>query len=669
MTRLFIAILAVALLASPSLAESPWLNSNIRGAVTESDPPSLREDFYVHVNHDWLKTAKLKPGYFRNSAFNEIQDIIDARLKALMTDDALLPAGHDAQLVRTLYTLWLDWDARNTAGVSELKGLVENLMKVDSLKALTEYFKTEDSFNHNVLIADFGLGRDNKDSESYNVELMASGLSLGDSAEYREMTPNGERTKKMHDAVVTYMLRRLGYDEPEAVKYLEQAYEFEKAIAAHMMTYAEQRSPDAIDRMYNPLTLADLRKKSPVYPFAEILEAHSVQSRLMNLQQPEWLDALNKLYTSENLENIKAYLLCNLVGGYISITDEPAYREYQRLSRERYGITGSKPDDELAVDFVHGRLSGPVSRLYVAKYVPDSAKKEVEQIIRDTVKYYKAMLMSEEWLSDSTKQKAVEKLEAMRLNAAYPDKWVDDSKLELDPKGSLIDALNALRKFAVKTYFYDRLNTKVDHDLWISDVVVVNSYYRPSENSINIIAGILGGDFYRPEMSYEEKLGGIGMVIGHEVSHAFDTNGAQFDKTGNVAKWWTEEDYKEFQARADRLIKYFDGMTVTPEGTKYNGKLVHTEVIADMAGVKAMLGIAEGHEGFDYGKFFRNYAKIWKLIETRERTDMVLKTDVHAFPYLRVNATLQQYEKFHSYYGIGEGDGMYLAPGERVAVW
>ena len=159
------------------------------------------------------------------------------------------------------------------------------------------------------------------------------------------------------------------------------------------------------------------------------------------------------------------------------------------------------------------------------------------------------------------------------------------------------------------------------------------------------------------------------MVIGHEVSHAFDTNGAQFDKTGNVAKWWTDEDYTKFQERADRLIKYFDGMTVTPEGAKYNGKLVHTEVIADMAGIKAMLGIAEGREGFDYGKFFRNFAKIWKLIQTRERTDMVLKTDVHALPYLRVNATLQQYEEFHKYYGVREGDGMYLAPADRVAVW
>ena len=668
MTRLIIALLAVSLFASSSYAESPWLNSNSRGAVTESsDSPSIRNDFYVNINHDWLSTAQLKPGYSRNSAFNEMQDMIDARLKALMTDESL--SGHDAQLVRTLYALWLDWDARNEAGLSELKSLVENLMKVDSLEALTEYFKTKDSFNHNILIAEFGLGRDNKDSESYNLELAASGLSLGDSAEYRELTPNGERTKKMHDAVVMYMFRRLGFDEPEAEKYLARAFEFEKAIAAHMMTHAEIYSPDAIDKMYNPLTLAELRKKSPVYPFADILEAHSVYSDLMNLQQPEWLDALNKLYTPENLENIRAYLLCNLVGGYITITDEPAYREYQRLSRERFGITGNKPDDEIAVDFVHGRLSGPVSRLYIAKYVPESAKKEVEQIIRDTVKYYKKMLMSEEWLSDSTKQKAIEKLEAMGLNAAYPDKWIDDSKLEIDPKGSLIDALNALRDFSVKTYFYDRLNTKVDHDLWISDVVVVNSYYHPSENSINIIAGILGGDFYSPEMSYEEKLGGIGAVIGHEVSHAFDTNGAQFDKTGNVSKWWTDEDYKEFQERADRLIKYFDAMTVTPEGTQYNGKLVHTEVIADMAGIKAMLGIAEGRKDFDYGKFFGNFARIWRLIQTRERTDMMLKTDVHALPYLRVNATLQQYEEFHSYYGITKGDKMYLVPEDRIAVW
>ena len=649
---------------TPSYA---WINSNITGAVTDGYTPSLKDDFYVSINHEWLSTAQLRPGYSRNSAFNELQDILDARLKAIMNDPTL--SGHDSDLVRTLYALWLDWDSRNEQGLSELKGLVQNLMKIGTLDELSKYFMSEESFYHDSVIADFGLGRDNKDSESYNLELVATPLPLGDSAEYRTLTSNGERTKKMHDATVTYMLRRLGYSEEEAAKFLEMSFRFEKAIAEHMMTHEEIYSPEAIDKMYNPLNLDELREKSPVFPFADILEAHSAYSDLMNLQEPAWLKALNDLYTEANLEDIKAYLLCGLAAGYITVTDEPAYREYQRLSRERFGTTGNKPDDELAVDFVHGRLPVPVSRLYIARHVPESAKQEVTQIIRDTVGCYKKMLETEDWLSEATRKKAVEKLDAMRLNAAYPDKWHDYSELELDPKGSLLDALNALRKFSMQKFFYDRLNTKVDHDLWISDVVVVNSYYRPSENSINIIAGILGGDFYEPGMSYEEKLGGIGMVIGHEISHAFDTNGAQFDATGNVAKWWSDDDYKAFQARADRLIKYFDAMTVTPEGAKYNGKLVQTESIADMAGVKAMLEIAENREGFDYDKFFRSFARIWKLIQTRERTDAVLKTDVHALPYLRVNAILQQYGKFHEFYGIKKGDGMYLAPGDRVAVW
>lgn len=666
MTKILIAAVLILSAASQSFASS-WINSNIKGAVTDSYTPSLQEDFYVNANHEWLSTAKLKPGYSSNSSFSELQDIMDARLKALMTDTTL--KGHDAQLVRTLYSLWLDWDSRNEAGVSELKGLAENLMAVTTLKELSSYFLGEESFYHDVVIAEYGLGRDRKDSESYNLELISTHLPLGDSSEYRHLTPNGERTKKLHDSIVTYMLRRLGYSEEEVGEFLAASFRFEKAIAEHIMTLEEQESPEAIDKTYNPLSMKELREKSPVFPFAEILEAQDAYSKLMNLQEPEWLKALNELYTEKNLDDIKAYLLCRLAAGYITITDEPAYREYQKLARERYGITGNRPDEELAVNFVHSRLPVQVSKMYIAKHVPESAKKEVEQIIRDTVKYYERMLDGESWLSASTREKAKAKLKAMRLNAAYPDKWVEYDDLELRPEMSLTEAVSAMNKFTLQKYFYDRLDTKVDHDLWISDVVVVNSYYRPSENSINIIAGILGGDFYSPEMSYEEKLGGIGMVIGHEVSHAFDTRGAQFDRTGNVAKWWTDEDYAAFQRRADRLIKYFDGITVTPEGGKCNGSLVQTECIADMAGVKAMLGIAEGRKNFDYDKFFRAFARCWKMIQTRERVDMRLKSDVHAMPYLRVNAIVQQYEEFHETYDLKKGDGMYLAPEERVAVW
>lgn len=669
-SKIALAVFAVMALFTTADARTsqmtPWFNSNIYGTLAKYNP-ALKDDFYGTVNLEWLKGAKLKPGYVRSGAFTELQDTIDERLKSLMTDVTI--PGHDSDLVRKLYAMWLDWDSRSNEGLADLGTQADKITAIKSISELSEYFKTEDSFYCETVIADFGLGRDNKDSESYNLELSSTPLFLGDSAEYRNRTANGDRTKKMHDSVVTYMLRRLGYTDEFARNILESSYRFEEKIAAHEMTLQECYDPSAVDKMYNPLTMEELRKKSPVFPFADIIAAHNAVSDLMNLQEPEWLKALNELYTESNLEDIKAYLLAKLVKGYITLTDEAAYRQYQKLARERYGITESRPDKELAVDFVHGNLSVPVSRIYVERYVPEEAKKEVEEIIRQTVKYYRSMLNAEGWLSESTRKKAVEKLDAMRLNSAYPDKWVDFSEFNFPEGAGLYEAVKALRKYKLQKYFYDRLNTKVDHDLWINDVVVVNAYYQPSENSINIIAGIMGGDFYSPAMSYEEKLGGIGAVIGHEISHAFDTNGAQFGKTGNVESWWTEEDKAHFKKRADKLIKYLDTFRVDDSGENYNGSLVQTETIADMAGVKAMLGIAEGINGFQYDKFFRQYAKIWKMTMTRELNDMRVKTDVHALPYIRVNAIVQQYEEFYGTYGINEGDKMYLAPDERVAVW
>ncbi|MBQ6972955.1 MAG: M13 family metallopeptidase [Synergistaceae bacterium] len=672
MLKIFLALTASCIIAAQSQAaaqtQSPWLNTNVIGAMKAAKySPALKDDFYANVNAEWLTAATLKPGYPRTGAFMELQDEIDARLKGLMTDTGI--PGHDAELVRRLYSMWLDWDSRNAEGLADLDKQASRITGIKTLAELSAYFMEEETLYSGEMLADFGIGRDNKDSESYNLELSATGLSLGDSAEYTRRTANGGRVKKMHDGIVRYMLRRLGYDETFAGEMLERSYRFEEKIAASEMTLAELYDPSAVDKMYNPLTMDELREKSPAFPFADILVAHNAVSDLINLQEPGWLKALNGLYTESNLEDMKAYLLCNLVKGYITLTDEAAYREYQRLSRERLGITASKPDDELAVDFVHDRLPVCVSRIYVGRYVPEEAKNEVSDIIRRTVKYYRSMLEAEDWLSEPTRRKAVEKLDAMRLNSAYPEKWVDYSEYEIADGMSLFDAVKALRKYNVQKYFYDRLNQKVDHDLWIQDVIVVNAYYQPSENSINIIAGIMGGDFYSPEMSYEEKLGGIGMVIGHEVSHAFDTSGAQFGKTGNVESWWTDEDKASFKARADRLIKYLDTFRVDDSGEHYSGSLVQTETIADMAGVKAMLGIAEGRKDFDYDKFFRSYAKIWKVVQTRELNDARIRTDVHALPYIRVNAIVQQYADFYRTYGISDGDGMYLAPENRVAVW
>ncbi len=675
MNKLILTVLFALGLAKSGFAfefsERPWLNSNILGRVSPDYSLSAKEDFYLSVNNNWIKNAKLKPGYAANGSFYELEYELDTNLRGLMTDKSL--TGHDAELVRNLYSLWLDWPSRNAAGMSELKKHVDKVEKIKSLDELTEYFKSEECRLHGCFIAGFSMGYDNKDSSFYNIEIPATALMLRDSAEYKNLTPNGERIKKMRSGIATFMLKKLGYDDDAIKKILDRSFEFENAIAASMMTHDEKKSPDALKKMYeNPVTLEKLRELSPVFPFADILAAHKVFSDRMNLQEPKWLSALNTLYTDSQLENIKAYLIRNIASGGITTTDEESYREYQKLVNERYGINESAPDVELAADFVHGNLLTPLTKIYVEKFISEETKQDVTEIINEAISYYREMLTEEDWLSESTRAKAIEKLDTIKPRVAYPDKWRDYSSLEIGTKESgetLRSAINKLNKFGWD-YFYSRLNGRVDREMWgDSDAIIVNSYYDPSLNEIFIIAGILSGDFYNPERPREENLGGVGMVIGHELSHAFDTNGAQFDKNGSLQDWWTEEDYKKFQARADRLINYLSNMKVTPEGQKYNGALVQTETIADMAGIKAMLGIAAKSKDFDYEKFFRAYAKIWCSVQTRENIDSRLKTDVHALPYIRVNAIVQQFEEFYKTYGVTSGDAMYLAPDNRVAVW
>ena len=646
-----------------------WFNSIILNAVKDANyKPDLREDFYVNINQDWLVNAKLKPGRVSNGAFMELQDKVDLAVRSMMTDKEL--TGHDAELMQDLYALWLDWDARNASLEDNLKTIKSYLAQVENIKDINElsaYFKSHDCLMHGSMIADFGLGIDTSDSRYYNIEISTTGLSLGDAAEYKELSANGARDKKQSEQIALYMLKLLGYSETQAENIINNAFKFESDIAQYMMTRDERHSPDAIKKLYaNSIKLEDLKTLSPIFPYYEILTAHKVFSDRMNLQEIKWLEGLNKLYKAENLDNIKAYLIRNIASHYMGRLDEKSYRELQRISRERNGIEQSKPDNETAADVVHGCLPALISKNYAAKYITPETKAEVTQIINDAIAYYKEMLLNEDWLSDETKAKAIEKLEAITPRVAYPDKWDDYSSLNFKNL-NYFEAIESLAEFNLKNNFYDKLNTQVDRDKWDDNIAVVNAYYNPLHNEIQIIGGILGGDFYRPDMSYEEKLGGIGSVIGHELSHAFDTKGAQFDKDGNLKEWWTEQDNKTYMARADKLINYLNNIKV--DGKNYNGTLVQTETIADMAGVKAMLGIAAKHENFDYNKFFRAFANSWKGVMTRERQDLLLKTDVHALYYLRVNAVLQQFSEFHKCYNLQPGDLMYLAPDDRVAVW
>ena len=228
-----------------------------------------------------------------------------------------------------------------------------------------------------------------------------------------------------------------------------------------------------------------------------------------------------------------------------------------------------------------------------------------------------------------------------------------------------LSAIDKLYKFDYE-YYLSLLNTKIDRDLWFDeDISIVNAYYHPLYNAIVIPAGILGGDFYNPEASREFNLAGIGVTVGHEVSHAFDPTGAQFDKDGNFVKWWTDKDFAAFNQRTARLIDHISSMTILEDGTKWRGSYTQDETIADIAGVKVVLKIAAKTEGFNYKDFFTSHALGWKLIATPEKISELAQTDVHPQMYLRCNAVVQLFPEFHETYGTQSGDRMYLSP-ERI---
>ena len=635
--------------AQEASEETPWKNTNVAGAVTEDDMFELQDDFYAAINRDWLFETQMQPSHPQENGFVELQEEVDNRLMELLEDRTL--ESHDAKLLQGLYDLFLDWDSRNEQGMSQVMPHLEQIQQINTLEDLTNYLLSQEALFYGDALFSFSIATQADDPTWYQLQIDSLGLSLGDAAEYEEMTFVGMMYKNA----------------------LDQAFAFEKDMAKGMMSYAQLVDPEAVSLTVNPTSMEELKELSPVYPLTEIMEADGFDGwERINLTQPKWLERMNEIYTEENVEKMKAYLITNYLQSNASIVDEETYREMQRISRQLAGITESDTDEKIAYSFASSCLSNSISRVYVEKYMTEETKQDITAIIEEVIATYRGMLEQEEWLSEETRQMAVRKLDHIKINAAYPDKWEDTSDITFKTKeegGTLPEAMEALKRANYQKNYIGKMNQQVDPEIWMVGVTEVNAYYNPSDNSINIIAGILGDPFYSPEMSEEEKLAGIGMVIGHEISHAFDTSGAQFDENGALADWWTQEDMQAFNDRAAKLIECYDQIVPLAGDKNYSGALIQGEAIADMGGVKCMMEMAKNRENFDYDKFFRAFAKVWRSKETLEYEKQLIQLDTHPLDYLRVNMTLMQIPEFYETYGIAEGDGMYMASEERIAVW
>lgn len=648
---------------------SKWLASPVAGAVTaDMEKISLKDDYFTAINQEYLAGLTIEEGHISAGVLEDADKIMTERTLELLQQEN--PESHDGKLVSSLYELATDWEGRNEAGMEPILANVERIWSLSSVSDIAEYETSGEDVFIPVLMS-FGVENSLSNPGNYTVGIYPTALFLDDPQEYFEKSENGILEEEYYDKLVSYMLGRLGFSEEEAEEIWEGCRTFETKIAEHMLTLEDYYGDDIYDRIINEYTWEELRGLQGNYPLTEILEVFGMAgSDTYNLYEPEWLSALSELYTEENTEIMKDYFLAHYVADMAGELDREASDTVLEYKNERYGIIGTKTEEERGLNVVDSYLSEPMDYVYIDAYCSAEERQEVVDMIKEFEAYYRQMLEQEDWLSDETKARAIEKMEGITIRACYSDVREDYSGLTFASKeegGDYMGALQAIMEYQL-SLSQAKINQKVNPDMWNMSTREVNAYYYPIDNSINILCGILVGEFSM-DQSYEKVLAMVGGTIGHEISHAFDTTGAQFDKDGNYENWWKEEDYAAFNERADRLVEYMNQIIPYEGSQAVKGEMQKGEMIADMGSMKASLMMAQNREDFDYDEFFRAIARSWAVVRTKNAVVSQMQSDAHPLENIRVNISLQHSDEFLELYDIQPGDGMYLAPEDRVNVW
>ena len=694
-----------------TLDGSAWRNSDIIGAVTETTQVSLKDDFHTAVNRDWMLTADTSE-YGRASRFVDAQVALNEQMLSLFQpgdntcDEEILPqseADHLKDLLLTMTELGGGHAVRNQQGVEPLRRYVQAVEDIQTLDGLTAYLCGEGG--PRLLQETLINGKVDKPLVSrdvYTVHLNAiSHLVLDDPEEYRSITSFGERLLEVRRDAVRTVLGWLGYSDAQAGEWLRRCLWLEVSLVRCLPTQSETNNINYATHINNPYTREELEARQGSFPLTTLLDGAGLGgSDSYLLYEPLYLDTLAALYTDSRVEDFKAYFIVHTVLEALPLLDDACGELEETISavmngtsQSREQTTGDEEDplppvptdtlpeesdtplEETVAGYVTPYLSGVAQELYVARFCTAEEKRQLTAMIDDIVACYEEMLAGEDWLGEETRQQAIEKLRAIKARVLYPDELPDYSGLTLlsaAEGGSLLDAVADIRAFETQ-HAGDKVNRPIDRADWDMTEIpttAANACYLFNSNVINILAGTLAGNaLYDPEAPVEQNMAMLGVIVGHEISHGFDINGYYFDKDGLPNSWWTSEDELAFRERADRLANYYSTLSVLPNMSGgYNGKKVQSEAIADMGGVKAMLLMAEKIPDFDYELFFTSYASLWRS-QCDYFSEMQNMDDEHPLDFLRTNVTLQQFEEFYQTFDIGPGDGMYLAPENRVAVW
>ena len=547
--------------------------------------------------------------------------------------------------------------------------MTDRILMIQNMDELSDLLTSKEGYLNLYTLTGMTAAPGLEDSSQNIVHIGSGNFLLGDAAEYMHRSELGDLDLHFYKDTFVYLAQRLGMSEAEAKSRFDSAIDFEKKLASASMTYDDYMSADATTRTNNVMTFDQLGVFSGSFPLQKMIENNDYRYDGDYLvPEPDYLVKLNEVYTPDNLEAIKSLLYIHYVFGYTKYLDEDALNTIAEISEKYYGSNGSISDEEMAFNTVYPLLPTAMQKTYVQRYGSDEDKQQLELFCRKVIRTYREMLQANTWASRDTIDYAIRKLESIKINVGYPDKW-DDTNYSLDGK-SLIECVDTIERSSLEDNV-KLIGMPVDTDNWAQDLDLLscNAFYSRTDNSINMVIGMMGDPFYSKDMSTEELYASLGAFwIGHEISHAFDSAGAQHDANGDFKDWWTSKDKKLFQQRVKKMDDYLD--QIVPFGNYHvKGSNVDTEMIADMTGMQCALRMAKKERHFDYDKFFRKYAQMNASLSIYNNELAQLMQDPHPLDYLRTNVPVQQFPEFYRTYHVQPSDDMYLAPKDRLLIW
>lgn len=632
------------------------------------------DNFFRYVNGKWYDSVEIpttQAGVGTYMFMNYPQRI---RLQGILDSVSQTnnPEGSIGQKVGDFYASGMDTETINNRGHEPIHPILDNIDAIDDVSSLMSFVANEATKYNRSIIA-FGVGPDDKNSSMNIAHVNQTGLGLPDRDYYFKTDAPTVAIQNAYKTYLTTLFQLTGSNAATAKKDANIVYSIDKQLASSHKTRVERRDVKA---NYNKMAMTALQTRHPNIGWSDLLNSLGAQTDSIDVGQPAYYDKLNALLKSIPISDWKVYLKANSISNYANDLSKNFVDASFEFTKVLSGQAVQKSRGEIMASAVDNYLGEALGELYVKKYFPEEAKERMLVLVNNLQKAYAVRIDNLEWMSEATKEKAKEKLFAITKKIGYPDKWKDYDNVNI-ARDTYFENIVSASSAAYQNQLA-KLGKPVDKSEWFTTPSTVTAYNNPSGNEIVFPAGILQPPYFDNDADDALNYGGIGMVIGHEITHTFDDQGAQYDKDGNVKNWWTEEDYKQFQSRIQQVIDMYSTYTVL-DGLHVKGPMTVGENTADIAGIAvaydAFKMTKQGQDTTKIGgftpdqRFFLSVAKIWRVKMKDEYLRLWINNNSHSPPVWRVNGPLMNTTPFYNAFDVKPEDKMFLPKEDRITIW